>query len=48
MREAQIREDEGQRRNCDKARDKKSNDLEAKAGSLRLDKRRKEKRANGK
>ena len=41
-------EDEGQRIRCDKARSKKSKDLEARLGSLRLEKRRKEKRANGK
>ena len=46
MREANIREDEGQRIRCDKARDKKSKDLDARLGSLRLDKRCKEKRVN--
>ena len=44
MREANIREDEGHRIGCDKARDKESKDLEARLGSLRLDRRHKEAR----
>ena len=48
MGEGNIREDEGKRIRCDKVRDQKWKYLEARLVGLQLDKRRKEKRGNGK